>query len=80
MKTKKLTIKEIRIKLHKFENELRKHRGSNKLVDKYLSRVAYMQMHFRLIKINKDILKFGLGFIIGLLISLLIRLNGRFGL
>lgn len=55
-KQKKLTAKEIRIKLHRFENELRKHSGSNKLVDKYLSKITYMQMHFRTIRIDKDTL------------------------
>jgi len=53
---KKLTAKEIRIKLHKFENELRKCKGSNRLVDKYLHKVTYMQMHFRLIRIDKNTL------------------------
>jgi len=57
MTSKKLTIKEIRIKLHRFENDLRKHRGSNKLVDKYLSKITYMQMWLRLIEIKFKRLK-----------------------
>ena len=56
MKTKRLNIQEIRMKLHKFHNELIKYRARNKLTNKYLRKVTYMLMWFRLIPINKDVL------------------------
>ena len=57
-KTKeKLTIKEIRIELHKIERKIRGLKGKTKLTEMYLHKVGYMIMWFRLIPIKKKVLK-----------------------
>ncbi len=56
-KEKKLSVKEVRNKLHKLEYELHKHTGKNKLTSQYRIKVAYMLMWMRLIRINKNELK-----------------------
>lgn len=55
--TKRLSIGEIRIELHKLENNIRKLQGKTKLSNQYLTKVRYMIMWMRLIPLNKKILK-----------------------
>lgn len=56
-KTRKITAKEIRMKLHKFENELHGYLGANSLTSQYRIKVSYMLMWMRLIPIKKKTLK-----------------------
>jgi len=56
----KITAKEIRFKLHKFQNSDLRFKGrkeSNKLVQEYRRKVQYMLMWMRLIPIDKKTLK-----------------------
>jgi len=54
---KKLSVKDVRNRLHKLEYELHKYTGKNKLTSQYRMKVAYMLMWMRLIRINKSELK-----------------------
>jgi hypothetical protein len=57
IQSKKISVKEMRIELHKFGNVLYKLRGKNKVAEQYFTKVRYMLMWLRLIPVRKSFIK-----------------------